>query len=241
METQLKSSLIYFLDTVSADIETLEDIAVKVAKEEADMVKRNTGWDSHTTTFPNGQSPGPKCVGTKSRCTIPLAMLCFSTMDFLGALLKQKLSRGANGMSNAAAKNQYRENSKPKDEFILHAQLFISQLSKKSDVIRPKNEKILQEAYRNSIAHSFLPSSSSAFGFYVSHSDTLDDYTLLQNVEYKNEYNIAGVMLNVKCLTKLVKDGIETFRLLIESNEAEAIFSKYEQIIKANHTRLSNI
>ena len=93
---------------------------------------------SQTTTVQTTIRPGdnypPQESENISRCTIPIAMVCFSVIDMIGQWI-----------------NEQRD-----DDFGNSAHAFISKLSKKDDLKKQTARTKIKDIFRNGIMHSFF-------------------------------------------------------------------------------------
>jgi len=111
--------------------------------------------DKQTTTFQTTIRPGdnylPQESENISRCTIPIAMVCFSVIDMIGQWINEQMD----------------------DDFGNSAQAFISKLSKKDDLKNQNARTKIKDIFRNGIMHSFFAKS----GFSVAYP-TVDNNSL---------------------------------------------------------------
>jgi len=113
------------IEVVSLDLDIMEKIAEK----------GNTSMTTTQTTIRPGDeylhtSESPKV----SRCSIPIAMVCFSTIDMFGQWV-----------------NKYND-----DDFAHSSSAFFEQLALKEDLKNDKASQVFKEAYRHGVVHSFF-------------------------------------------------------------------------------------
>jgi hypothetical protein len=236
MEEQPKNSLLSMLDIILSDIEALEKVALEAAEE--DTIK---AFESRDLEIPTTQPLGAVYqfktqTILKSRLTIPLTMVCFSIIDLVGKLVEEKAEQLAVGKQ--AGKSDSKEGSMERDGFLSHAQIFFKQLAKRDELKNDLSARRLQDAFRHSIAHAFLPGATQSVGYQVSYSQALDGYSLF----FENHH---GITLNVKLLTEITKNGINGLKNLLNvpqngdlKNMADRIIRNFAGEIQDNHDRL---
>jgi hypothetical protein len=113
------------IEIISLDLEAMEQIA--------------ESGNSSTTTTQTTIRPGDEHLFTPespkvSRCTIPIAMVCFSVIDMFGQWV-----------------NEFHD-----DDFAHSSSAFFERLASKEDLKNEKAKKIFKEAFRHGIVHSFF-------------------------------------------------------------------------------------
>jgi hypothetical protein len=235
---KLKKSLLYLVDTILGDINTIQDIAIKAAQEEEKELRDSGRIQQNTTTNPLGVPYEEPKVALKSRCTVPLTMMCFSAIDLLGRLVYDSSSQETKKKKKANYNKQSKDcqaSSKSKDDFMLHAQTFFNELSNNSDINRDESATKLQKAYRHSLAHSFLPATSFKFTYAISYSQSYEGWPLFIPMA-------KGEILNVKYLTDITKKGLNEFKTRISIDVGiEPTLNKFNKILEDNDRELSNL
>lgn len=134
INTQVRQYLAFFIETVQKDISNLVEIADKGEREYLvglrnglyDREQLRTTLNPDTTIFYTfGEQP--------SRCSIPLAMICLSSIEILGSLL---CSTGY------------------KRDFYNSAKVFFNYAS---NPLNDNELKLLRSIYRNGLMHGFFP------------------------------------------------------------------------------------
>lgn len=117
------------ISIVSADLDELELIA-----ERANETSRSSSLTIQTTKRPEDQGDCDDMTVDISRCTIPMAMVCFSIIDMIGQWLKKI------------------EDS----DFRSSASIFFKDLVDRHDLINDAALERFKEDFRNGIMHSFF-------------------------------------------------------------------------------------
>lgn len=125
MDTDFKYFVDETIETVSLDLDAMEKIA--------------EAGNSSTTTTQTTIRPGDEHLHTPesprvSRCTIPIAMVCFSIIDMFGQWV-----------------NKHHD-----DDFAHSASAYFEQLAKRDDLKNNEASKVFKEAFRHGIMHSFF-------------------------------------------------------------------------------------
>lgn len=210
---QFVNDLTFYIHTAINDIDKLVEVADAIAQAEV-VEYASKGMLRPPTTDPLGR---PREVYTyiPSRCTVPLSMLCFSVIDFIGKLLDEGYERDEEGGA---------------DNFIRYSRSFFSVLANRSDLNGSAGSKF-KDNYRNSIMHTFLPSSTKARGYSVSFTRMIDERTLFQNWGDED-------ILNVKCLSSITKAGLQKLEGVIkDKNASEILFKNYQIFIERSDER----
>ena len=232
-----KESLIQMLEVVKSDINALVSVAEEAAKDDGDSAYKN-GKLSFPTTMPVGADPVVTSIISESRLTIPLTMVCFSIIDLAGKLINDKGVKAENKNQKYNSKN---ESSIEKDGFLSHAQEYFNVLANNGDLKNDTSARRLQDAYRHSIAHAFLPGATHRVGYNVSYTKTLEGYPLFVSQE-------NSCTLNVKELSSITLKGIEKLKDILNETEdrdkkelANKILNNFESLIEDNSHRLSGL
>ncbi|MDI9864595.1 hypothetical protein QM480_09700 [Flectobacillus sp. DC10W] len=234
-KSNYKESLIQMLEVVKSDINALVSVAEAAAKNDRDIAYKN-GEISYPTTMPVGANPVVTSIISESRLTIPLTMVCFSIIDLAGKLISDKGVKAENKNQKCNSKN---ESSMEKDGFLSHAKAYFKILANWDDLINDTSARRLQDAYRHSIAHAFLPGATHRIGYRVSFTECITENSLF--IKQKD-----SVILNVKLLSKLTLKGIEKLKDILNETEdrdkkelANKILINFENLIKDNAERLA--
>lgn len=153
---EVRRYLSYFISTIKGDINKLISIAEEGEKEYLKRQQESHSSNYSTTTI----APHTLEFHFKTqpaRCTIPLAMTCFSTIEILGAFLKDKPS-----------KSDFYENMSC---FFRYINVSISH----------EEKKVLRSIYRNGLMHSFFPNSYKFSIAYDSKYQNIDVLLLQEN------------------------------------------------------------
>ena len=208
---QFVNDLTYYCRTVLNDMDQMVAVADSVAQQEVDSYATE-GKLIPPTTDPLGRNLEAYTY-IPSRCTVPLSMLCFSVIDFIGRLLDKGYKGG--------------EEDGSADNFIRYARNFFESLAGRDDLQRDETSTKLKINYRNSIMHTFLPSSTFRRGYSVSYSHIFDEQTLFCKWEQEKD------VLNVKCLTNIVRTGVQKLEDLIQDRgRAELLFKNYNVFLE---------
>ena len=164
--SDFKSFVLKATEIILLDLEQLKIIG--------DTGNENSGSLTVTvqTTIRPGDNYPPQESENISRCTIPIAMVCFSVIDMIGQWI-----------------NEQRD-----DDFGNSAHAFISKLSKKDDLKKQNARTKIKDIFRNGIMHSFFAKqgfsvtyptieNNSLFVDLNSNGSTLDVKYLLKVVE----------------------------------------------------------
>lgn len=236
-----QESLISMLDVIKSDIDALVNVAENAAKDDWDVAARE-GKVGHPTTMPLGSPSVVTSMITHSRLTVPLAMVCFSIIDIAGKLMDDKSDkndiRDKNKNKNDKCES---ESSMGKDGFLSHAQIYFKRLANRDELNNDTSARRLQDAYRHSIAHAFLPGAASSVGYNIAYTKILEGKTL-----FYPEGMGRTRTLNVKLLTEITLKGIAKLKnILGEPQDDETlkitILNNFEKLIEDNHHRLSEL
>jgi hypothetical protein len=210
LEEQIISDINYYIDTVLGDLDLLLPIADKIAIEEFEDNDNNGNSCPPPTTSRSGNGYEPHQY-ISSRCTVPISMICFTAMDFIGKLITEDLEMKQN-----------------KNDFAFHSDNFLQKLLKNDSLKNPNKKDIIQNVYRNSIMHGFLPATTVLVGYSIAYSKRINDYSLFDS-SFKNE-----VIFNVKYLAELVINGLSKLRKHLNSNDPifKLIITNYKTVIK---------
>jgi hypothetical protein len=182
------------IEIVSRDLDVLEGIANEV----------NNALSSSSTTAQTTKRPGDvnNCEHVLidvSRCTIPIAMVCFSVIDMIGNWL----------------------NEKEEDDFSLAAGNYFSVILKNDDFKNNNSKQKIKEHFRNGIMHSFF----SMKGFSVAYPP-FDGNSLFIDLEGKSNtldvrYLAKMVRKGFDNLMKIIDDS--------KSEISERLYSGFER------------
>jgi hypothetical protein len=204
-EETLRKELQHFINTARADIEQLSDIAEKLALEEYETLKEK-GWAIPPTTNREGNGYDPE-TPVHSRFTVPLAMVCFSVIDFSGQIIRQDNLYGAS----------YKQN-----DFLEHARNFFDILAGRDDLKNGQASHNFQDIYRHAMMHAYLPVATNGIAYSVSYSYYINPNTLFS--DHFTKQNI----LNVKYLAEITKEGLIRLEQMLENEkERQGILSNY--------------
>lgn len=186
-EEEFKYYALRMISTIQLDLDNLEAIAKSAGE---------TG--SSSITFQSTRNPtdeGHFKVPDISRCTIPLAMLCFATLDVFGFWA----GKGTDG------------------DFASTSTSFFSIISKRDDLKKLDTSTQLQDFYRHSIMHSFFPSPGYSVAYLDYDIDVLfpnyDEPLKLLNVRYL----VKVVRIGLSLFEEILQD--ETNPLFTDSYE----------------------
>jgi hypothetical protein len=203
-EETLRKELQHFINTARADIEQLSAIAEKLALEEYETLKEK-GMVIPPTTNREGNGYDPE-TPVHSRFTVPLAMVCFSVIDFSGQIIGKDTSDDV----------AYKQN-----DFLEHARNFFNILARRDDLKNGQAGHNFQDIYRHAIMHAYLPVSTNGIAYSVSYSYYINQSTLFSS--HFSEY-----ILNVKYLAERTKEGLIRFEQMLENEkERPGILSNY--------------
>lgn len=206
----IKEELQYLCKIAQNDIDKLEEVARQEA--ENDIILNERGYFYPPTTSQSGVSSQESYI-LKSRCTIPLSMVCFSIIDFLGKLTCDK-------------QNPSSDNSGEKDKFKNRAQCFFKKLAKSDDLNNDSTANLFQDSYRHSITHAYLPSAGNGnIAYSVSYTKSLEEYALFPEVSNEGK---KEKILNVFRLVNATKVGIKSFCEKIQNQEGIVILNNYK-------------
>jgi len=206
---QFKTGIDYYIDTIIQDLDVMESIAEKVAMEEMEYFVKN-GRRRWPTTVQQGPNDNPRHY-SPSRCSIPLCMVCFAVMDFVGALIDDR--------ENLTMDFKI-------DQFKRHSHLFFNKLSKRDDLNREDSLDKFQNFFRHSIMHSFLPKKGTGVGYEVDYSKFIDESSLFIHDRQ------GATALNVKFLVATVRNGLYTLKEIVNNEESCVdLLPRYEKII----------
>lgn len=208
---QLLNVFYKFRDYLQADIQQIEAISIPLAQREAEEF-----WSGTTTLETTGQDGNAVKIADgifESRCTVPLCMLIFSGIDFLGRMAR-------------VWSELWDPEKKGDTSFATHAKLFFEILAQTEDLKKSDRAVLLEKKFRHSLAHSFLPVAS----------DLKYSYT----IAYRSPNVTAPALfieeserliLNVQYLSVKFKAGLDTFeRKINEGDNLEqliGIFNDY--------------
>ncbi len=213
----MKEQLNYFLDIIEGDLETLGSIALGIAEEEKDLIVKNGKWVYPGTYLPPLKSFS--IVSLKPRCTIPIAMVCFSAIDRLGKIM--------------SALHDISELECGAGSFKSHSTTFFKVLAKRDDLKNAETATMFQDAYRHSIMHGFFPATSTSVGYAITYEPQIDNKSLIISVS-------GGRLLNVVYLLEVTKIGLSSFRKLISGPTSNEILEVYIKIIEKEQSKLSS-
>ncbi|HTE26971.1 hypothetical protein [Flavitalea sp.] len=205
-----KNSIKKFVQFADLDLEKLTAIAEEKVAQEIEESRMNGIYIAPPpTTDPHGKGYEPVEI-IETRCTIPISMVCFSVIDFIGSLLTRD------------------KTDNEKDSFLLHSRLFFQQVLERNDLDNPDSLKEFQNFYRHSIMHSYLPKSNMGIGFAVSYT-----YYLLSEALFERSYQ-GLTILNIRYLAKCTRQGLSIIKSSIENrNElAQKLFEQYAKMIE---------
>ncbi|MGV3766806.1 MAG: hypothetical protein ACO1NW_11815 [Chitinophagaceae bacterium] len=131
---EFKEHANYLVNIVKKDLAKLEGIAKEVNNQSSSTTLQTTlspeDWKRYCE-----RTSRKKEDTDESRCTIPMAMLCFAIVDMVGQWLK--------GVAD--------------DEFTVSAQRFFKDLANKSDLDKQESREKIKRFFRHGIVHSFFP------------------------------------------------------------------------------------
>jgi len=204
---EFNADITRYIEIVRLDLAALENIAEEVAQKEIMEIRVPP-----PTTNPHGMGQTPIAIA-ESRCTVPITMVCFSVIDFIGKLCD----------TNDAALTP-----KDLDDFEKHAKVFFTRLALRDDLKNGHTLNILQDFYRHSIMHSFLPVKNKGIGYSVSYTYHIEDNSL-----FSRSYTGMAI-LNVRYLLARVRDGLSAFEAILQEPALAAdILENYKKHIQA--------
>ena len=211
-----QNDLKYYINTVLLDIIELEKIGDRIADEEFEEFQKNGNPCPTPTTDPLGYGYEPHQF-VPSRCTIPMCMICFSVMDFIGSIIVDDIRPST---------TEYRIK-----QFMKHSQLFFKSLANNEDLKTPTTAAKFENIFRHSIMHTFLPAPNYNVGYSVSYSKLINEYALFDKAFDGKE------ILNVKFLVRIVKKGLDEFKTSIEKEDdfSEKAFNNYKYFLEKSY------
>src|SRR6266542_788128 len=184
------------IEIISLDLDSLQKIA-----DEGNAASVSSSLTTQTTIRPGDEKfyvrESPKIL----RCTIPIAMVCFSVVDMFGQWI-----------------NDHKD-----DDFGHSSSAFFQKLAKKDDLKNKDKSERLKEAFRHGIMHSFFARKgfSVTYPFYENNSlfmditskgSTLDVRYLLKIVRLGIQ-NLKAELTNEQSeLSKLAFEGYQRWQ-----------------------------
>lgn len=169
------------VNIILLDLQTLKDIAEQVNK----SISSTTGIE--TTKWPSGETNLKSDATTISRCTVPIVMVCFSSIDMFGQWLK---------------KNE-------DDDFGTSAFEFFNKLLKRDDLNKETTQEKLRVNFRNCIMHSFFSSDQTSITYPQYESSSLFLDVLGTGVTLNAKYLLNMVCKGLEVLIKEIENESE--------------------------------
>ncbi len=157
---------------ILADLDKLQNIA-------DDANSGNSTTTLRTTSRPGEDNFSDESAVDPSRCTIPIAMVCFSTLDMVGQWLKTKQD----------------------DDFGSSAHCFFYQLANRDDLKNPDTQNRLKEYFRNGIMHSFFAEG----GYHITYPRFDGGSLFVDNATLDARYLLQVVRCGLDTLTREIK------------------------------------
>lgn len=133
---------------VKADLDELEYVAEKA---NSSLASTSSSTTTQTTKRPDDITDCDPLKIDLSRCTIPMAMVCFSIIDIIGQWL----------------------NEKEDDDFGLAANNFFTHIANSGDLKNDEAIKKFKEQFRHGIMHSFFAKSGYSVTYLTFESNSL--------------------------------------------------------------------
>lgn len=129
-------------EIVLLDLKALENIA--------------EAGNSSTTTFQTTRAPGYEYITIPetprvSRCTIPIAMVCFSVIDMIGQWV-----------------NEHHD-----DDFSHSSSAFFKHLALRDDLKNPETSRVFKATFRHGVIHSFYANGGFGISYPIYDSNSL--------------------------------------------------------------------
>lgn len=180
------------IQIIRLDLDEMEKIAIN------NTIAARDPTLSSTTTTKTTIRPGSEVVYSCksdeiSRCTIPIAMVCFSVIDLFGRWL----------------------NIPHNDDFGNSAQSYFSKIAKRDDLKNPVTHTHIKECYRHSVMHSFF--AQNGYGLAYNESDQIlfssDSHTSIESLNVK--YLLEVVRVGMTNLERVVKNETDEITQLL--------------------------
>lgn len=127
--SQFKLFLLSTQNIISNDLDKLQNIA-----DDTNDLTNSTTTTTQTTRYPGDDSSSYQQSGNISRCTIPIAMVCFSFIDMIGQWV-----------------NEFDD-----DDFGNSADAFFTKLANTQDLKSTDTRRKFKEQFRHGIMHGFF-------------------------------------------------------------------------------------
>lgn len=197
-----KDTFLGMIQIMQADVVKLSDIADEFAIAKAQDIVRSGGGYQQNTSSPIGENLA-HAGEVDSYLTAPLAMTCFSIVDVIGKILYK---------TDLRTIKYYDE---IRDPFINHARAFEGFIDR--DYLKNcKTAQRLQDCFRHSMAHCFLPIATHKTSYYITMHFNFKEEPLL--IDWKD-----GYILNVRCLSSITKSVLAKLVTMAESKDSEDI------------------
>lgn len=190
------------VDIMKADLDKISGFSEELARKKAEIsYPLRAGID---TTSPIGMMLSSDAI-VDSTLTIPLAMTCFSIINVLGRIVDFRTKKKSDEIQSG--------------EFIDSARALFDFIE--SDYLKNrKSAQRLQNVYRHSIMHSFLPAVTNTIAYHITMYKNFQDEPLFLEREDQ-------VILNVRCLYKLTGKALtkiaEVFQGIGKSRSHEVV------------------
>ncbi|KAA2239113.1 hypothetical protein F0L74_23160 [Chitinophaga agrisoli] len=129
-----RTQVTYMVTVIENDLEKLKSLAEDANGKISTMSSTTT---NETTKAPGdwvGQSQESRTLINVSRCTIPIAMVCFSVIDMMGQWMKVKHD----------------------DDFGSSAHTFFAELAGRNELSNEDRKQKIKEYFRHGVMHSFF-------------------------------------------------------------------------------------
>lgn len=190
------------IEIVSLDLDQLQGIAENANSSSTTTIETtNTPWDDSIQIG---------LIQNISRCTIPIAMVCFSVIDMFGQWLNGKRCK-----------------------FDKAANAYFRELLKKDDLKNTDSVKKFKEYFRNGVMHSFF----AAKGFGVKYSE-YDGNSLFLDIDGRGStLDVRYLLTSVRRGLKFLSDELENGESKLSQKAFEGFKDWHERWNKSKSNR----